>query len=325
LYKGFLISAIFIFGFPLVVDAESLASDADGVSIKFREKSVIDNKNIELGEIAQIQGGTQEKVELLTHLILDEAPADEAIVRWSSQEISRKLRIFKNTLTNAALTIPKMIEIRRHTQDSTEKINKAIQDSLAGLLPSKSWSVEIDHLSLTEKIKLYSGDTILVEAMTLRPHGKTKFSFKIASFKTGIESEKLIAEGNVKYFSDCATLEAAAPQRTPLSSANISWMKREVTSLTDIPATKDEVENAVLRYALPKGSILLHSAIEREMAIRFGEEIKLIANNESFNISSKGTSQQNGFIGDLIKVRASGSQKMLNAVVVSKGLVRVDY
>jgi flagella basal body P-ring formation protein FlgA len=50
--------------------------------------------------------------------------------------------------------------------------------------------------------------------------------------------------------------------------------------------------------------------------VRVGQEI--------LSISMKGIAQQNGYVGDIVKVRSTGNQKTITGRLVSRGLVQVE-
>jgi flagella basal body P-ring formation protein FlgA len=61
------------------------------------------------------------------------------------------------------------------------------------------------------------------------------------------------------------------------------------------------------------------------MALKFGDQVDLILGDDGVAIMTKGIAQQNGFVGDSVKVKSVVTNKMLDGIITARGVVNVRY
>ncbi len=98
----------------------------------------------------------------------------------------------------------------------------------------------------------------------------------------------------------------------------------------DITYAKDglpqagEVEGQLAGRFLQINQPIYKSDYRRELAINRGQLIRAVSGNETFEISSQAVAEEQGYVGDTIKVRNSESQKTLSGQIIEKGVVKVQ-
>ena len=85
----------------------------------------------------------------------------------------------------------------------------------------------------------------------------------------------------------------------------------------------EELVNYVALRPIPKGEILKKSFLKREPLVRRGEEVNVIFRKGNLEISFTGEVLDNGFLGDVVRVRSANTGKILRGRVVSEGSVLV--
>jgi flagella basal body P-ring formation protein FlgA len=68
----------------------------------------------------------------------------------------------------------------------------------------------------------------------------------------------------------------------------------------------------------------LLSDLKREPAAHRGQVVRALVGDQDFEISINASAEENGFIGDLIKVKNLETQKMMSGIVIDKGVVKVQ-
>jgi flagella basal body P-ring formation protein FlgA len=99
---------------------------------------------------------------------------------------------------------------------------------------------------------------------------------------------------------------------------------------TDVTFVKEETPemNAIVgmianRSLTPRMPIIL-SDLKREPAARKGQVVKALVGDQTFEVSINASAEENGFIGDVIKIKNSETQKVMSAIVIEKGVVKVQ-
>jgi flagella basal body P-ring formation protein FlgA len=64
--------------------------------------------------------------------------------------------------------------------------------------------------------------------------------------------------------------------------------------------------------------------LKREPAAQKGQMVQALIGTEEYEISASMLAEENGFVGDTVKVKNTETKKILSAVVVAKGLVKIQ-
>ena len=98
------------------------------------------------------------------------------------------------------------------------------------------------------------------------------------------------------------------------------YMKRCPKREIDNP---EELINYVAMRAIHKGELVRKSLLKREPLVRRGEQVNVVFRRGNLEISFTGEALENGFLGDVIRVKSSNTGKILRGRVVSEGSVLV--
>lgn len=98
----------------------------------------------------------------------------------------------------------------------------------------------------------------------------------------------------------------------------------DVTLMTDRPVDKSELIGKQVSRPLQMGKPIFQSDILREVAVRRGQEVKAILSNDFFEVTSQALAEDQGYIGDVIKVRNPDTKKVLSGRIILNGVVKVE-
>lgn len=306
---------LLIFSILLCVTAKVAFADSKEIVIK--SESQVESENITLDAI------TTDSDSEFSHLILDASPARGKAVVWTAAEISKKLRPYQEILKDTRFRIPKRIKIMRVDQQINDvAIQKKITDMLQRLLPSSDWEVSLKSLQKIQWPDLSASAQIRVIPLNVRPKGAGQFEFVIED--QGKTLNHVWVNGDVEYFAKVPVAQKPIVIRTSVKSDDISWEKRNVTYFNEIPATESDFATSVVKMFLPTGTVITKNLLDRELAVKFGEEVEVQAGTELFSVSTKAVAQQNAYVGDLIKLR-TGASKFLTGTVTGLKKVQVGF
>lgn len=100
---------------------------------------------------------------------------------------------------------------------------------------------------------------------------------------------------------------------------------REIEYTTDpgrYPHNPDNLHDAALIMAVPKGTPLTVDLLRVPPIIQAGQQVRIVANGPGFQISQVGIAQQQAGIGDLLRIKLS-SGRYIQGVVQEDGTVYV--
>jgi flagella basal body P-ring formation protein FlgA len=294
--------------------------------VHVRHEAQIALSNVELGAIADIVSTNIEDEKVLRHLALGESPKVGHSIEWTAAEISQRLRPFTQALQGVQVQLPDRIVIRRVVGLVTrDALRTQIEEMLqARTLPDSSWEAKLMDIQLQANgLNVPPDGSVQVVPPLTRPKGAT--SFEIQVIDRGKVVKRIWVNGHVAYFTKVATVLRHIDANSHISEDDVKWQKMDVTFRNDIPAQPADLPAATTRSAVQPGAILMRTHLAREAALKFGEEVQIIAGGESFSVTARGLSQQIGYLGDTVKVKNVATNKILSGVVTAKGVVRVNY
>ncbi len=98
----------------------------------------------------------------------------------------------------------------------------------------------------------------------------------------------------------------------------------DITYAKDGLPKPEEIDGQLAARMLQLNQPIFKSDFKRELAINRGQIIRAVSGNESFEITSQAVAEEQGYVGDVIKIKNSESQKTLSGQIVERGVVKVQ-
>lgn len=105
---------------------------------------------------------------------------------------------------------------------------------------------------------------------------------------------------------------------------DIAEKMRDVTFATDGLPTAKEIEGQQAKRAMRANEVIWASFIQREKALTRGDLVKVVTGSENWELSLRAIAEQDGYIGDYVKVRNIKSRQLMNGRVTAKGEVEIQ-
>lgn len=98
----------------------------------------------------------------------------------------------------------------------------------------------------------------------------------------------------------------------------------DVTFAKDAGLRMEDIQGQLAARTLSVGSPVWMADLKREPAAKRGQIVRALVGDQDFEITVNVEAQENGFIGDLVKVKNLDTQKVLSALVTDKGVVKLQ-
>lgn len=98
----------------------------------------------------------------------------------------------------------------------------------------------------------------------------------------------------------------------------------DVTFAKDSSVEMKNLEGQLAARSISVGSPIWISDLKREPAAARGQLVKALMGDETYEISVNVQAEENGFVGDTIKVKNLETKKLLSGVIVERGVVRLQ-
>lgn len=145
-----------------------------------------------------------------------------------------------------------------------------------------------------------------------------KARFQNGSQKTFLVQAKLGEERQMMV----ARRDLKLGERISDEDYEMKWL--DVTYQRESPLKESEAKSRVLARYLRAGSPLMIGDMKHEPGAMRGQIVTLIAGGQDLEVTSQAVAEEQGAIGDLIKVKISDSQKVISGKVIEKGVVRIQ-
>jgi flagella basal body P-ring formation protein FlgA len=270
----------------------------------------------QVAELKEISGVAFNEIAQMP--LVDKIEKQQSVI-LSGKEVSKKLRdLVNNSETlrkvNPVFKIPTEIRIKiRQEGISKEEVERSLRNILISHCETCQYDIRLQtiprvisnqfQISWSEEIKngsfmipVREGDTFANKWIigTLRVQKSVPVPRRLIRFGERIQAEDL-----------------------EMLDADITYVKEET------PAMNQLVGLIANKTLTPRNPVLL-SDLKREPAARKGQVLKALVGGDEFEISINASAEENGFVGDLIKIKNPETQKTMSAVVVDKGVVKVQ-
>ncbi len=288
-------------------------------SATVKKIATVNTSEIRLRDVVDF--ASPESTSVIGDLVLDQSPNAGQSIKWTTADFVNKLKPYQNDLRTIHFILPKEIEIQRadnRLSESTLKVAMLIE--LKAVAP-QGWRTELKDLQPLHLPEL--SETAKWKVVPLQRRPKGPFQFEVIIEDQAQFLQNLWVNGHMEYQAQVATLKNPVKMLTKIKSTDVSWEERNVTYLSELPATAADLLTSVARTGMYSGSQVTMGSLDKELALKFGDEVEVKTGNEDFFVTTRGVAQQNGYLGDDVKIRTVGSQKTLTGKLVAKGLVQL--
>jgi flagella basal body P-ring formation protein FlgA len=124
---------------------------------------------------------------------------------------------------------------------------------------------------------------------------------------------------------DVVVLAHALPRGSVLQSGHLKLERQDVGNLSaGYLADIDAASDMVLRRAQQAGTVLTPRMVEAQRLVRRGQRVLLQVEGESVAVRMEGEALSDGSYGETVRVRNLTSERVIDGVVVSQGIVGVS-
>lgn len=270
----------------------------------------------QVAELKEISGVAFTEIARVT--LAEQTEQKESIV-LSGEDVSKKLRdLVRNSVAlqkvNPTFKIPSEIRIKIR-QDGISKIE--IERTLKNLIISRCESCAVDiQVKSIPKVKNQSFEIGWEEDVK-------GGAFMIPVKETAVFANKWIT-GTVKIRKTVPVAKRMIRFGDRIQAEDVEMMDTNITFLKEETPELVQVIGLVAGKTLMAKSPVVMSDLKREPAAKRGQMLKALAGTDDFEVSINVSAEENGFIGDVIKIKNPESQKTMSATVIEKGLVKLQ-
>lgn len=109
-----------------------------------------------------------------------------------------------------------------------------------------------------------------------------------------------------------------------ITPQDFKWEWKDISLTQDGIPLESELNGKRLKGSVRVGDVLWRASLEKERALSRGEYVRVLVGDQTYQVSMMGLAEQDGFIGDSVKVKNPKTAKIMSGVVTAKGEVSVQ-
>lgn len=288
------------------------------------EVEISQRELLRLGDIVEVQNGDEALLSMLNSIVL-RPDARELLLsqHFDAKEILQKMRSALEESPelkkqNPAFKVPSVVKVNfSSTPISRQEVLRKITNSLKVQCADCEYKISIQSTPIPNS-KIWELDLAQLS-------GKGGFMLPIREGGRDNDSK------SNKWISGTIRVSKLTPVTTRLILQGERVQTQDLRmSMTDITFAKDgalrieDIAGQMVGRSLPVGSPVWTSDLKREPATKRGQIVKALLGDETFEITTSMQAEDNGFVGDLIKLKNLETQKVLSGLVIDKGVVKLQ-
>lgn len=204
-----------------------------------------------------------------------------------------------------------------------DKVENKVKDTILSVLSLPQEKVEISFKNLDQLDYPEKSEVKIFLLSQKEPKGIVPIRIEIYDQKGLLKVGTFTVE--VKIYDDVIVASKSLDRNEEITLDKLAVEHRDVTCFADSYfKSKEEIQNKRAKKTIPKGRIVGADCLEDIPLINRGDKVKIVAETGGIKIWASGTADQDGILGEKIKVRNSDSKKMITARVIDNQMVCID-
>lgn len=291
--------------------------------MSFMSEVVVDKNDIFLSDVLTAENIPAELKPQFDKIRLGDAPQAGETRRFTNYAVSEIIRHQlrgqdQELLRKYSFSIPNEINVIRKSKFDIKDLEKAITQWFQK--SCEDCEIQISSLRLPN-IKDFSGyDWNLVVSNNV-PRGN--FTVPVELIKNKKVEKTIWAQGQVKIIKTVPVVRRELSVGAKIQPEDIEYTKKDITFERNSFPHEEEILGSEVAQNIGANQILLTRHLKRRLTLNKGTSVGVTMKSQGWKIYSKAVAQENGYIGDYVKVQNPDTKRVLTGVVTADGTVEV--
>ena len=301
----------------MLVLAAAPAAAREQATVRIAESATVRSPAFTLGQIGEVEGGDQAANFELAAVRLGVSPMPGSWRELYRDTIVTQLAAAGFDARRIKLVCPKIVRVFRASRTVTQD---ELESHVRGFIEANSpWEPGEALISSVSQV----GDVVVPAGsleITVSPRGAGNYigatPFSVGLIVDGKVATSLAMQANISVYRDAVVAIAPIPANSVIGRADVELRRIDISTARG--ATYESIDRVVgmatVAY-LQAGSVVTAKVLRQPLLVRRGDAVKLIASRPGFVIETTGVAQQDGRLGEVIRVLNPVSRKVVEAEV----------
>jgi flagella basal body P-ring formation protein FlgA len=311
----------------LIIFLSYCPAAAQSIEVKLLDKAEIDHEQVYLSDIALITCEDPDLSQKLGQMEIARIPL-AGQMRWihpgQVEMYLSRLGLDANQYNLVAAGPVKIT--RNYTEISQEKIAGAVIDFIHKHAPWDKRQMKVGDMHCPGEIRLPNGDVSLKVIAPKHTDWLGAVPFQVMINVNDRMARKISVTASIQVWSQVLVTAKPLGRGEPIGSDDIKTVHMNLAKAPRSVVFKaEDILGKRTKRALAANTILRNNQVEVPPLIRRGDVVRIIAESNTFRISTKGEAKEDGGKGERIRLVNLRSKKNIYAEVVDPGTVRVQF
>lgn len=281
----------------------------------------VSGDHILLKDITKTKNISPELQTKINSIVIGDTPKEGEVRSFSSYAISEIIRYnLRNDIDDITLKIPSEVKVSRK---ATKLTPAEVEARLKTWVEStcEPCEVRISALRVQDAGKLTPSMTWAISNTQIIPRGNFNISLDI--YKDNNFYKKVFVQGNLRILKEVPVVKRNLQYGERIQRDDVSFEKQDITFSRETIPLAEELYGSEVAGNLSSRQIIWKRNLKRKMALTRGAPVQVTVQNQGWRIHITGISQENGYIGDTVKVLNPDTKKLIVGVINDEGMVEV--
>lgn len=300
---------------------------AEGITITIPEEVRVDGPFMTLAEVAHIRGDDSERIKSLGQLKIGSAATPGNHMILTQELLSMRLAVTGLDLNNIAWNIPPIVTVTTNFQtiNGQSVVDKGIM-TIKNQIGSSVDSADLSVLPIGTVQDMITpvGDSVLTSSL---PSGIRYNAPTMVRMTVNVNGQVFSTTNlrfDVKLYRQVAVAAHQVRAGEILTSENLRYERMDTGHLkTGYFTDMSKVIGLETRRPLTPGMVVTDLMLNKPNVIKRGDLVNIIVRIGGMEVIVVGKAMQDGYVGQLIRIQNTNSNKFISAKVLDETTVQV--
>ena len=321
--RGSLTAVVVILFAGLLSNAGGVENRAD-LSLILRETAVVSGPEIRLGDLADLPAAVDDKSAGLAGLSLGPSPMPGETRIVTRTEVGRILEAAD--LPGVAVAGAPSVRISRSSRSLTQgEVAQVLKSHIASVTAWEPDEIEVRSIRNLKDVLVPEGNTALRFILKSPPSSFRNLLLPLEVSVDGRSARTVWIMADVRINATVMQAARMLPFGTALTGDDIRPARIEITDPRAACVRKAEAATGkVLRRSIRIGELITEDALSDPLVVRSGDTVRLRLEQQNIRLVILARAEQDGRMGQSIRVRNLEFARVMKALVVGPGEVLIQ-
>lgn len=297
------------------------------VRIILNDEAHVDGDTFTLGQISAIEAPNGELASQLGDIDMGQSPLPGQRITVHPDKVNFRLKqnLFDTQRCVIQANGPVTV-VRRHSTVSGEQIRAAVETFIKSHAPWDADQMEIRPIRYDQSHILPNGSVEIKVSSPKHTDWLGPVPFKVSMIVDGRVMDSTSVPTYIEVWQEVVLAAKPLGRNQPITEADI---RIERMNLARVPSNAifrpDQVLGNRANRAIAVNSVLRSDQVEIPPAIRKGDVVQVLAETKVLKITTMAVAQENGGVGESIRMMNVRSKRKFHATVIDAQTVKVEF